>query len=144
VGRWVLPVVAAVALLLALPAGASRSAAPRVTITACRSIVLASGPTGKYYKCTSVYSFGVPHTAKKLALLVANSGFPKGAKFQLAFLDGKTKQPLTSPVAFGPVRFDPGLWNLSFNGPFQAGVSMSVQPTYKGKAIQQATIVAFT
>jgi hypothetical protein len=137
-------VVLGVSAALALPAGARLSAAPRVTVTACRSIVLASGPSGKYYKCTSVYTFGVPHAAAKLALLVSNSGFPQGAKFQLAFVDSKTKQPLTSPVTFGPIRFDPGLWSLSFSGPFQKGLSMSVQPTYKGKPIERAAIVSFT
>jgi hypothetical protein len=133
----------ALGLVIALPAGASRTAAPRVTITACKDIVLAGGPQGKYYKCTSVYSLGVPHTAAKLGLLIANSGFPKGAKFQLTFRDGKTKQELTSPVTFGPVRFDPGLWKLTFDGPFTARLSMTVQPTYKGKPIQAATLVSF-
>ena len=144
--RSAIPVLATLALALsaALPAGGSVHAAPRVTITACKRIVLVSSPQGKYYKCTSAYSFGVPHAATKLALLVSNVGFPKGSKFQLRFLNSKTKQALTSPVTFGPVRFDPGLWSLTFDGPFQAGLSMSVQPMFNGKPIQTPALVLFT
>jgi hypothetical protein len=145
--RLAIPVLAALALalMLALPAGATRTAAaPRVTITACKSIILVSGPQGKYYKCTSVYTFGVPHTSTKLGLLVSNAGFPKGSKFSLSFLNSKTKQELASSVNFGPIRFDPGLWNLTFNGPFPAGLSMSVQPMYQGKPIQTPTLISFT
>ena len=145
--RWqvVLPGLGAIMLLCALPAIAGRDAAlPSVRITPCKSIVLATGPSGKYYKCTGVYNFGVPHTSAKLALLIANSGVPKGSTFELKFLDTKTKDELTSSLTLGPVHYNPGLFQVTFDGPFPQGLSMTVQPVYKGKPIPAPAIIRFT
>jgi hypothetical protein len=145
--RWQAIVVAlgAIGLLCALPATAGRNAgAPNIRITPCKSIILANGPSGKYYKCTGVYNFGVPHTAAKLALLISNSGVPKGSSFELQFLDTKTKDELTSPLTLGPVRYNPGLYQVTFDGPFPQGLSMTVQPVYKGKPIPTPAIIRFT
>jgi len=145
--RWqtVLPLLVAILLLFALPATAGRNARiPNVRILPCKSIVLANGPSGKYYKCAGAYNGRVPHTAAKLALLVANSGVPKGSTFELKFLNTKTKDELTSPLILGPVRYNPGLFQVSFDGPFPQGLSMTVQPVYKHKPVPVPAIIRFT
>src|SRR5436309_15176969 len=112
--RVAVPAFASLALVAPLPAGALRGAAPTIEITACKAVVLVSGAGANYYRCTGVYASGVPHAAKRFALLVRNRGFPTGSRFQLRFLDDKTRQQLASPLTLGPVDYDPGLWKVTF------------------------------
>jgi hypothetical protein len=138
---------AVAALAVAALIGTARSGAaaktPTIRMTACKDVVDKKDKRGSYWYCTGVYSFGIPHTAPKMAFLIEAAGFAKGSSFNLNFLDAKTKEPLTSPIRFGPVRYDPGTWRLGFTGPFPQ-VTMLITVTYQGKQLPETHLFRFT
>ena len=124
---------------LASSSSASRTAAgPKVNIVACKSVVLIKSGSSSYYKCMGQFGLGIPHTLKNIAFLVYNMGFPKGSFFTLNFLNNATGQPLTSPLKLGPIKFDPGLWRVGFNGPFPV-LTIKLDVTFNAKTIGSFT-----
>ncbi len=121
----------------ALAGGTRSGATPSIGIVACKDAKIVTQGTSRYWKCLGQFGLGIPHTSKKIAFLISNKGIPKGSFFTLNFVDAKTKQPITNPLKLGPVRYDPGLWEVTFNGPFSA-FSLEVDATFTGKTIGTA------
>lgn len=121
----------------ALAAGTTSRAAPTIGIVACKDAKIVSQGASRYWKCLGQFGLGVPHTSQKVAFLVSNKGIPKGSFVTLNFVDAQTKQPVTSPLRLGPIRYDPGLFAVTFNGPFST-FSMEIDATLKGKTIGSA------
>ena len=128
-------------LVGAVAAGSSASrvaAGPKVSIVACKSVVLVKSGSTSYFKCMGQFGLGIPHTLKSIAFLVTNMGFPHGSSMTLNFLNSATGQPLTSPLKLGPIKFDPGLWRVGFNGPFPV-LTLKLDVTFNAKTIGSFT-----
>jgi hypothetical protein len=128
---------------LAATAG-SAPLAPTVSLVACQNIVkvpLQSG--GFYFKCVGPYTLGIPHTVKKVGFLLGNKGFAKGSSMTMNLLDAASGRPVAKPLVLGPIQFDPGLWNITFFGPFPR-FTMKITITYQGKTLPQQFLFRFT
>jgi hypothetical protein len=94
------------------------------------------------FKCVGQFSLGIPSASPKVDFLIYTKGIPKGAFFTLNVLDATSHQPLGSPIKFGPQKFDPAVWRITFRGPF-AKFSMQLQVTYQGKTLPGTFIFRF-
>lgn len=119
-------------------------ATPSASMVACRNVVkvpLQSG--GFYFKCVGPYTLGIPHTVKSVQFLLGNKGMAKGSTMTLNLLDARTNQPVARPLTLGPIQFDPGLWKITFFGPFPV-FTLKVQIVYQGRPLAQTFLFRFT
>ena len=123
--------------------GSTRAGTPQISIVACHDVVKAPLSGGSFYwKCMGPFSLGIPHTTTKMAFLVENRGLPKNGSFTLNFVDNKSGAPLTSPIKFGPTKFDPGLWRLGFTGPFPV-MTLRIEASVNGKTLPGTSLFRF-
>ncbi len=95
----------------------SASSARSVVITACKSAV--KQPSG-YWNCVGPFGLGIPASSPKVQFFVDTKGSWAPGTVTFNILDGKARQPLTTPVTLHlPRTFKTGFhWFFSLNGSF--------------------------